>query len=121
MRATDELEQRRRRAAKNQALFREVNERLEALGGRPAWSAEPTSFVWECLELGCAETIQMERDTYERVRRYPARFIVVPGHEDPTVEAVVEKAPRYHVVEKLGAGGEVAAAHDPRQRMVASE
>jgi hypothetical protein len=120
MGAVDELEQRRQRAARNQSLFREVNEQLEKLGKRLGSMAEPISFLCECLDPGCAETIRIDQDDYERVRAYPARFLVVPGHEDPAVETVVEKALRYTVVEKVGAGGVVAAANDPRRAVSAA-
>ncbi len=118
--AEEELAQRRRRAARNQSLFREVNEQLEKLGERSGWLDEPIWFLCECLGTGCVETIRMDRDEYERVRAYVARFLVVAGHEDPTVETVVEKALRYTVIEKTGAGSVVAAASDPRQRASAA-
>jgi hypothetical protein len=110
----EDLETRRVRAAKNQSLFREVNEQLKGLGGRPGLF-ESTVFVCECLDLGCTDTIPIDVGEYERLRRYAARFLVVPGHEDPAVERVVVRAPRYNVVEKVGAAGKVAAAGDPRK------
>jgi hypothetical protein len=39
-------------------------------------------------------------EEYEAVHRRPHRFIVVPGHENETVERVVEMHPTYSVVEK---------------------
>jgi hypothetical protein len=108
----EDLETRGVRAAKNQSLFREVNEQVRALGARS--STEHRQFVCECLDIDCAETLELELEEYEVVRRHPARFFVLPGHEDPAVEAVVEKTIRYFVVEKIGVAGEVAAAHHPR-------
>jgi hypothetical protein len=34
----------------------------------------------------------MRVDEYERLRHNPRRFAVVPGHELPDIEAVVEQA-----------------------------
>jgi len=52
---------------------------------------------------------------YEAVRAHPARFFVVPGHEDLTAgEAVVEECPRYTLVEKQGGEREIVERRDPR-------
>ena len=51
---------------------------------------------------------------YERVRAEGARFFVVPGHEDASVELIVATTPTYLVVEKDGHAGIVAEAADPR-------
>lgn len=48
------------------------------------------------------------------MRRYPSRFVVAPGHEDPRLETVVERYPDYFVVEKHGLAGAIARASDPR-------
>jgi hypothetical protein len=104
---------RRVRAARNRSLFREVNEQMKRLGGTPGWP-ELTAFVCEYLDADCADTIPVQVTAYERVRRYPSRFLLLPEHYDPSVETVVEKDLRYWVVEKVGVGGEVAAAIDPR-------
>jgi hypothetical protein len=109
----EELQTRRVRAAKNQSLFREVNEQLERLAERPG-SMRPQRFVCECLYSDCIETIQLELDDYERVRARPSWFFVVPGHEDPTVENVVEKGLRYTVVEKIGVGAVIAGEQHRR-------
>jgi hypothetical protein len=38
--------------------------------------------------------------TYERVRAHPTRFILIAGHEQPTVERVLERHDGYAIVEK---------------------
>jgi hypothetical protein len=68
----------------------------------------------ECLDLGCAEMIPLSHLEYEQLRQEPNRFVVVPGHENAEVEEVTARNSRYLVVRKLGVGGEVAAASDPR-------
>ena len=107
-----ELDVRRERAAKNQSLFREVNERIEDLSR----SATFPSFVFDCCDESCDETIALTLEEYERVRADANRFAVLPGHEVAEVEQVVEATDRYVVVAKLGAGGQVAERLDPRRR-----
>ena len=102
----------RERAARNQSLFREVNERIEELSS----SATFPRFICECADESCDETIPLTLEEYERVRSDATRFAVLPGHELPSLESVVEATGRYVVVAKLGAGGRVAARLDPRTR-----
>ena len=104
----DDVDLRRVRAAHNQSLFREVNERIAALSNRFAPDVPTNGFVCECLDMGCAETIQLTSADYERLRADDNQFVVVPGHEDHAVEEVVAATDLYLVVKKLGAGGELA-------------
>jgi hypothetical protein len=113
--ASDDLDDRRRRAGRNQSLFREVNERIEDLGTASSFS----DFVCECMDTTCDQHVALTIEEYEHVRSSPNRFLVVPGHEQPAVEDVVEGNARYVVVRKLGAGADVAARFDPRSRSVA--
>lgn len=90
------------RAVRTELLHREVNERIRHvatdifdLGDR-----EQLWIVCECLRLSCSERVELRAEAYRRVRESPARFIVVPGHEEPGLERVVEEQPGYRVVEK---------------------
>jgi len=107
-----ELDVRRERAAKNQSLFREVNERIGELSGS---STLPT-FVCECTDETCDQRLPLTREEYERIRSDSNSFFVVQGHEIAEIEQVVEVAEGYVVVAKLGRGGTVAAGLDPRKR-----
>jgi hypothetical protein len=97
----------------NQALFRSINERIEA-GTWPAEQSEKAAFRCECAAVGCNLMLEMTLAEYEAVRLNPRRFIVAPGHELPEVEVVVRRAETYFVVEKVGDAGEVADDTDPR-------
>jgi hypothetical protein len=101
--------------AKNEELFRNVNERIEEVSaGVPR--AEPLlEFLCECDRQGCDERFQAARDEYERVRAEPTHFIVRPGHEDPRVERVVSVTDRFVVVEKQGQAATDAERTDPRR------
>jgi hypothetical protein len=101
------------RVAKNEILFRQVNERiLEIEGDR--WRVDPVDFMCECGNMSCTRVLQMSVVDYERLRSDPARFGVIPGHELPDVETVVEKHPHYVVVEKAGEFRQHAIDADPR-------
>src|SRR5437016_2430402 len=101
------------RAARNEALFREVNENIARLEERYGDSATQAVFICECSSDSCTEHVLVDDDTYRRVREHPRRFLVLPGHEDDMVESIVDTHPNYLIVEKTGAAGQVAEqAHD---------
>ncbi len=101
------------RAALNQSLFRDVNERVQDIAER--FGSTVTDFACECDAETCLEHVPLTLDEYESVRAAPARFFVKPGHVRESVERVVEAASdRYHVVVKVGHAGQVATEHDPR-------
>ena len=105
------------RRARNEALFREVNERIEELSPDSADESEQEAsieFVCECSRADCTELIEVTRAEYEAVRSDPRRFIVVPGHEHTDTERVVERNSGFFVVEKLEHAAEIAVEHDPR-------
>jgi len=92
------------RQARNEALFREVNERIAELGEQAqAWSPDGVvEFMCECGEEGgCGARVSVPLDTYERVRQQDDRFVVRPGHETPEIERAVEWADNYVVVDKI--------------------
>jgi hypothetical protein len=89
------------RAARNEEIFRGVNERIE--DGAEQHGVEGTlPFHCECGSGVCVETIELLLSEYERVAHHRYRFVVVPGHEDPSIERVVERHPAWLVVEKTG-------------------
>ena len=104
------------RAARNQALYREVNERVKEV--IEAWDALLPLGQWvcECANTDCFESVEMTREEYEAVRAAPTRFFVKPGeaHVFPEAEDVTEHHERYWVVEKVGIAGKLAERRDPR-------
>jgi len=104
------------RKAANEAVFREVNERIEELQRRFSVAGdELLQIVCECDELNCMTHISVSVGTYERVRGDSATFLVAPGHEDPSVEEVLERDDGYFVVRKrAGEARRIAEASDPR-------
>jgi hypothetical protein len=102
------------RAAKNEAVFRRVNERLEEVNESFQVATDNAQFVCECARIECAERVELTLSKYEAVRRVPTRFIVKPDHVLPEEERVVERQEQYVVVEKFGRAGERARQLDPR-------
>lgn len=101
------------RAARNEALFREVNENIARLEESYRTTATEPAFICECTNDGCTEQFAIELDVYQRVREQPRLFFVLPGHQNPELERVVETHADYLVVEKTGEAGEVAdRTHD---------
>jgi hypothetical protein len=102
-----------RRAAANEATIRDVNEGIER-GQWPGEEDSPVGFRCECARLGCNQLVELTVREYEAIRANPRRFVLVPSHEFPGVETVVEARPGYIIVEKLDQAAEVAEQHDPR-------
>ena len=101
------------RQGRNESLFREVNERIAELN--QTFHVEGRSeFLCECSREECKEPVSISIDEYEGVRRESTRFFVLPGHEDESVERVLERNERYIVVEKIGEAAEEADDLDPR-------
>jgi hypothetical protein len=110
------MDEAQRRKAANEAVFREVNERIEALHHRFELDAgESLHIVCECDRIHCTERLEVPPELYERTRADSARFFVYPGHDDPAVEDVVETGAGFAVVRKhAGEPQQIAAATDPR-------
>ena len=78
-------------------------------------SAEQINFACECGRETCAEPISMTLAEYEAIRAESTHFAVVPEHEQPEIEVVIERHPTYFVVEKSQEDAqEVARETDPR-------
>jgi hypothetical protein len=101
--------------ARNEALFRNVNERLEAISQSLAATDPTMEFLCECDDIECHATVSATRAEYESVRAEPTHFIVLPDHFDPRVEEVVLSNERFLVVEKEGVAARRAEASDPRE------
>ena len=104
---------REERIGLNEALFREVNERIGELSG--GMDVPTLEIVCECGQLDCTARFELEHHAYEEMRSDPVLFAVVPGHEIPDVEEVVELRDQYAIVRKdPGEPSEVARETDPR-------
>ena len=80
-------------AARNEEVFRRVNEGIEE-GAERHHVSTPLPFHCECCDASCMETVPVAPAEYERVLSERYRFIVIPGHEEPSVERVVSELRR---------------------------
>jgi hypothetical protein len=103
--------------AANEALFRNVNERIwetDARFGAPGEeSGRYLEFLCECGMLDCVEKIELTAPEYESVRAEPDHFALAPGHDDGSVESVLLETERFVIVEKFVAEG-LLESTDPR-------
>lgn len=100
------------RLALNEALFREVNERIREISDNFGQDDGTYDFLCECSDPGCTQKVVLTRAEYEDVRSDPTRFVVAKGHVLPEIEAVVERAKDHAVVEKEGAAADIAIRLD---------
>jgi hypothetical protein len=108
------VDDRVQRVAKNEALFREVNERIKDVNVEFA-AEEPADFLCECGNKDCTKPVGLSLSEYEAVRRDATHFFVVPGHELPDIERVLSQNERFAVVEKIAQEAvEEAVERDPR-------
>jgi hypothetical protein len=117
------MDKRLERKARNEALIREVNERIENVDK----AAEEASlapeeaffeFLCECggkdaSDVGCKEHVQMTIREYEKIRSQDDRFAVYPGHEHEEIEWVADRNERFVVVDKRRVA-EPFVENDPR-------
>ena len=88
------------RAAENEAVFREVNERIRALSDPVVAHRQPMHAVCECSDPGCIEQIPIQVHAYEAIRAEATWFLILPSHLNSEVEQLVENRDGYSVVEK---------------------
>jgi hypothetical protein len=110
------MDARERRLAQNEALFREVNEKVEAIAAVHGTDDHVYEFYCECSNADCSLQVPATIAEYEAVRAHPARFLVTPGHSLPEIETVVEKSDAWWVIEKQGEAGRLVEHLDPRSR-----
>ena len=98
--------------AENEAVFRDVNERIETAAVELDPPLERVPFLCECDDVGCRQIISLTREEYEDVRRDGAVCVVVPGHSSG--REIVEERGAYAVIRKTDGEATVARALDPR-------
>jgi hypothetical protein len=102
------------RAARNEEVFRDVNQRIEEGAEQHAVSGA-LPFHCECARACCLETIQIPPARYAEIVRERYNFVVIPGHEEPQIERTVKAEPDFLVVEKIGEAREQIAHDHPQQ------
>jgi hypothetical protein len=100
------------RAAHNECVFRDANERIEQRLEELSSLEDRSPFLCECQDPLCVSPVWLTVEEYEAVRAHSTRFFVVRDHEDDG--EVIARRDGYDLIEKHGIEGGVAAALDPR-------
>jgi hypothetical protein len=74
-------ESREDRLARNEALIREANERVEEVGERAG--LDMIDFICECGDAECTAAISLTEAEYEQIRADLVLFAILPGHAIP--------------------------------------
>jgi hypothetical protein len=99
------------RAARNQRLFRQVNEQVKDVNRPFSEAVAAPDWVCECADTTCIERISLTIDEYEALRSDSRHFAVAPSpsHVFFEVENVVRQTERYWIVAKIGTAAAVAS------------
>jgi hypothetical protein len=102
-------------AARNEEVFRDVNQRIDA-GAERLQVSTPLPFHCECSSASCTERVLVTPEDYKRVVDERFHFMVIPGHENHEIERVVDEHAEFLVVEKVGEAREQIDRDHPQQR-----
>jgi hypothetical protein len=111
------VDAREERLAKNEVVFRDVNERIEEMAAGQVQTLRDQrelGFLCECSNADCTLRLRLGLADYEQARSDPAQFLVALGHELPEIEEVVFVGEGYQVVRKHGAAAVIAKQSNPR-------
>jgi hypothetical protein len=104
------------RRAKNETMFREVNERIVDVQ-----DGNELEVLCECGDPECIESLRVTLAEYEAIRADPTAFVVVPGHENLDVDHIQREQPAFLIVTKQGVSGRVRPrTRSARLKLVAS-
>jgi hypothetical protein len=109
------MDDRERRMAQNEVLFREVNERVKDIASKLGDDGGYEYFC-ECANKDCTFRISMRLADYENLRSNPKQFVVLPGHYFPEIEDLIVRNDGFWIVRKSGEAGEYVEHLDPRSR-----
>jgi len=100
----------------NEGTFRYAKWRIEqtAVDVIGVDDDELVPFLCECPQMECMQVALLTLEEYEQVRSGGKQGLAVLGHEDLTVETVLERNERFVMTEKFGRAGEVHVQNDDR-------
>jgi hypothetical protein len=62
---------------------------------------DPIAFLCECSQVDCRERVHLEPSLFDRIHKDPEQFVLIPGHEIPDIERVVDQVGDFLIVRKL--------------------
>jgi hypothetical protein len=83
------------RIVQTELFFRAINEEIARNDGH-----SPVVFLCECGNPACTEALELSTDALLRLHDENGLFVVLPGHEIPDVETVVDRHNGYLIVRK---------------------
>ena len=86
--------------AAQELVFRAVNEQIVKMTDRFREQLSDIDIVCECSDTTCVGTIRVNADEFVKIERTEASFLVLPGHEDESIELVIDRRDGYVVVSK---------------------
>lgn len=94
-----------RRLVENEMLFRSTNREVQRRVKKDRPKADGPDgtklhFYCECSRFYCRDRIKLTVDEYEAATDNEKQFIVLPGHENTSVEKIIRSGEGYVVVEK---------------------
>jgi hypothetical protein len=105
---------REERLGLNEAVFREVNERIEQVA-ETFNLQDQLDLLCECGRAECVDRITLTHAEYEELRSDSHQFAIRQGHDKPDVERVIAKRKGYDIVQKFrGAPERIAEETDRR-------
>jgi hypothetical protein len=92
------------RVRKNEAAFKQHNERRKAFEEGTAEPDDLIPFVCECGDAGCYDGLSLTIEEFDEAHAMPRRYAVKPRHVMPDYERLVEQRDLYWIVEKYAPG-----------------
>jgi len=111
-----DVNDRTERIARNEALFRDLNERTKEITESLTHGEPPRilEIFCECGQADCVMKLVVGTNVYETVRAHAVQFLVADGHDAPDVERVVARTDEYLIVAKFDEAAQIARETDPR-------
>jgi hypothetical protein len=92
------------RVRKNEAAFKQYNERRKAFEEQLAEPDDLIPFVCECGDAGCYDGLPLTIDEFDQAHARRMWYAVKPRHVMPDYERVVQQHDSYWIVEKYDPG-----------------
>jgi hypothetical protein len=92
------------RVRKNEAAFKQHNERRKAFEEQWAGPDDSIPFVCECGDAGCYDGLPLTIEEFDEAHARAMRYAVKPRHVMPDYERVVQRYESHWIVEKYDPG-----------------
>ncbi len=90
----------KQRLVDNEIIARTNNRKAGAAMDAIPEDVKTVNFFCECSRAPCKEHILISVDAYTKIHEHNNRFMVMPGHDQSSVESVKKRLSDYWVVEK---------------------